>query len=101
MGKKKRVFAIGGLSQDVGVEFVSDINAAEEVWIFEQELPAEDTILSPEVISLLQQEGKRIVYHPYSSLLISTDHIHHLIDREEPPLDLGHSDYSLDIEKSK
>ena len=62
MGKKKRVFAIGGLSQDTGVEFVSDINVAEEVWIFEQELPAEDSILSPEVISLLQQEGKRIVY---------------------------------------
>ena len=33
MGKKKRVFAIGGLSQDTGVEFVSDINVAEEVWI--------------------------------------------------------------------
>ena len=94
MEKKKRVFAIGGLSQDTGVDFVSDINVAEEVWIFEQELPAEDSILSPEVISLLQQEGKRIVYH-------NTNHIHYLIDKEEPPLDLGHSDYSLDIEKSK
>ena len=67
MAVKKRVFAIGGYEENNEVEFTADIDAAEEIWIYEQEISVHDEpVLSPDAIKQLRDAGKNIIYRDVS-----------------------------------
>lgn len=62
--KKKVVYSIGGQEQNREVDFCSDIEQADEIWIYEQDLADKqgNPLLTDEMVQFYKSSGKPIVF---------------------------------------